>query len=187
MELIINPYKDPSYGLDWNEQTQTILIELDQFLKNKKESYLYSAKETNHGTATDWPTITLTISGLIGTLFVIPEAHKKIRESYEEWKKIGNELKSFISWVISKYPIVTYPKEFLFFELLEWFELELDIDATELEFISIDDQFPFTNSSIGTNIEKSFLFTFKYENTIHQVAVKNNRKIIWSNSFEIKV
>ncbi|PUB74705.1 MAG: hypothetical protein DBP03_08250 [gamma proteobacterium symbiont of Ctena orbiculata] len=185
MEIIVNPYEDPGRGLDWDEQTPRIINEMNLYLSEKNEAFNFSLEETNHGTAADWPTITITITGAIGALFVIPEAHKRIRESCEEWKRIGDEMASLLSWIASKYPVAAYPKELLFFDLLEWFEVELGVDANDLELISLDDEFPIPDKRYGTSIEKAFFFTLKHKNTVHQIAVKNNREIIWKHTYEI--
>ncbi|MCG7983767.1 hypothetical protein [Candidatus Thiodiazotropha endoloripes] len=185
MEIIVNPYKDSGRGVDWDEQTPKIISEMNLYFSQNKETLNFSLLETDHGTSADWPTITITIGGGIGALFIIPEAHKRIRESFEEWKRIGNEITSLITWIASKYPVVAYPKELLFFDLLEWFETELGIDVNELEFISVDDEFPIPDKRYGMSIDKAYLFTLKNKKVVYQIAIQNDREIIWKHSYEI--
>lgn len=186
MQIIVNPYEDPSFGLDWHEQTSAIFETItNQFVSRYGDSFQPMLRETNHGTAADWPTVTITVTGLAGAFFIIPEAHKRVREAFEEWKKIGGELSALIVWLSDKFPVVSYPKELLFFDLLEWFEAELGVDANELQFIELDENFPISQHSFGTNIEKAYLFTFRYENMMYQIAVNNRREVIWKHHYKV--
>jgi hypothetical protein len=58
-----------------------------------------SVSVRNIGKGADWSVIVLTITGIF---FAIPEAHKKVRESFEEWQHIFKELKSLYTWLIPK-------------------------------------------------------------------------------------
>lgn len=185
MDIVIGPYTDPGDGLEWHEQTPIIMENLHSLFDENNDKYNFKAIESNHGLGADWPTITIQISSLVGTFILIPELHKLVRESLDEWKTIGEELTSVIAWLATKYPIESYPKELLFFDMLEWLEVEYDIDARNLELVDVDEDFPITEKRHGLDIDKSYLFTLKTENTIYQIAIKNNREVVWHNSYKI--
>jgi hypothetical protein len=54
-----------------------------------------SVMTRNIGKGADWSVVAIVVGG--GLFFAIPEAHKKIRETLEEWRRIFKELTSFFS------------------------------------------------------------------------------------------
>ncbi|MBY0270659.1 MAG: hypothetical protein K2X06_12370 [Burkholderiales bacterium] len=182
MDVVLSPYEDPSAGLDWPEQTPQIL----EGLKSRIESWdgakvEYRIRETNHGLGADWPTITLQILSLSATaFFVIPAAHKKIRESIEEWRKIKANVERFIAWVSPKKKIASYPVELLF---LDCADQALETDASErLEFLGWSEVPVPAEVSGGFTAIKHYIFTFRSATQITLVAIDNRRQVLWIRS-----
>ena len=119
MELIIAPYKDPAYGLDWPEQTSIIIEKLESILGSYDEKVQFQLLEKGIGVGADWPVIAIKISAITGTaFFAIPAAHKKIRESLEEWKIIGKNFLKLIDFISDSERIITYPIQVLFLDAI---------------------------------------------------------------------
>jgi len=106
IKIVLAPYKDPAYGLDWPEQTPIIIKEVAEHLSNYPEGKIeYKTKETDHGIGADWPTITFEIISIAGLVFFgIPALHKKIRETLSEWKKIKQNFDKLVDWIQKKNP-----------------------------------------------------------------------------------
>lgn len=116
MKIILNPYKDPTLGKDWNEQKDEIKQELNGIIQELPERVDCSINELNLGAGADWPTIAVTIG--FG-FFAIPEAHKRIREALEEWAMIGERVKALIQKLSKSNSLVSEPLEILFIEASE--------------------------------------------------------------------
>lgn len=139
MEIVLSPYKDPSGGVDWPEQTPAIEAELTKRLRDWDAGTVeYRIRRTNHGLGADWPTITLSVLSIAGTLFfTIPAAHKKVREALEEWKKVRANIEKFLAWISREKEIAAYPVELLFLDaVLHAAETET---SPSLEFLGVDE------------------------------------------------
>ena len=181
MEIVLSPYKDPSLGLDWPEQTPLIEAGLRARLsKWHAGSVEYQIRRTNHGLGADWPTITLALLSVAGTLFfAIPAAHKKVRESLEEWKKIKENLERLLAWVSPSEEVASYPVELLF---LDATLRTASGDSTEmLEFLGVDELPVPTEVSGGFTALKHYLFTFRTGEHIVLVAMDSGRRILWES------
>ena len=120
VELIIAPYKDPSCGLDWPEQTPEIIKRLDTTLDSYDERVQFQLSEENIGSGADWPVIAINIAAIAGTaFFAIPASHKKIRESLEEWKLIGKNFLKLFEYISGTERVITYPIQILFLDAIE--------------------------------------------------------------------
>jgi hypothetical protein len=135
-----------------------------------------SVSVRNIGKGADWLVIVLTITGIF---FAIPEAHKKVRESFEEWQHIFKELKSLYSWLIPK-KIVLYPNQYLFL-------IALNLVATKtnpkelifLGFTSLPEENP--------DLDKypTLLFSFENQTDLYQVAIARNGDVLWENKIQM--
>lgn len=179
MKYILAPYKDPAFGLDWDEQTPIIKKEIHNRLMEYTDAMEYEILETNHGKGADWPTIALII---INSFFIIPSFHKKIRESISEWKLISNNVSSLTKWISDKFRILFYPKEILFLESLA--EIEKVTDVNEIELISIDESDKIYEGMLCPESLKLITFTFKKENMIYQVGLNSERKLMYVNKIK---
>ncbi len=178
MEVVLSQYEDPSTGADWPEQTAQIVEQL----KSRVESWSgdrveYRIRETNHGFGADWPTITLQILSFGATaFFVIPAAHKKVRESIEEWRKIKANIERLIAWVSPKKKVTSFPVTPLFLDaadqvfaadasyraFLGWFEIPLPVEVCG-----------------GIAALRHWVFTFRSTTQTTFVAINNQRRVLW--------
>ncbi|PKO51065.1 MAG: hypothetical protein CVU26_09035 [Betaproteobacteria bacterium HGW-Betaproteobacteria-2] len=123
MKLVLAPFNlnDPN-DPDWTIQPQKFSESFAQ--KANKSAYSpinYELRITNHGLGADWPTVTIIISSAAGLLlFVIPEAHKRVRESLEEWVHIKKTTEALINWVARPKDIIQYPIELLYLDALTY-------------------------------------------------------------------
>ena len=126
----------------------------------------------NIGKGADWSVIVLAI---IGVYFAIPEAHKKIRESFEEWQHIFKELKSLYSLLIPK-KTALYPNQYLFLIALNLVATKTNPEALEsLGLCALPEE--------NSDLDKypPLLFSFKNENTLYQVATARKGVVLWEN------
>lgn len=128
----------------------------------------------NIGRGADWLVVVLILGGLF---FTIPETHKKIRESLEEWQHIFKEFKSLVSWLVGKKAVI-YPDQYLFmvalFSVVELVNLDT---LVFLGFVRLPEDHP-------DLVDKStLLFTFAHDDMIKQVAVNRSGQVLWENQF----
>ena len=174
MKYILAPYKDPASGLDWDEQTSIIKKRIQDRLSEYDDTILYKIVETDHGKGADWPTIALL---LLNASLVIPEFHKKFRETISEWKLIYKNACRLTNWISEKFRILFYPRELLFFDALA--EIEKLLDVNEIELISIDESDKIYEGMLCPENLKLVTFTFKKDNIIYQVGFSNERKMMF--------
>ena len=183
MLIVSAPYNlnDPN-DLDWSIQPRNFKKSFSS--KMKKSPYgevIYLLQQTNHGLGADWPTVTVTIFSIASfLLFAIPEGHKKIRESIEEWEKIKTELEKLIYWIFKRKTIIQYPKEILYLDVLTQALKSVPSDA-EVIFLNMMEMPLSKEHTSCFNNYKQYLFSFSIDTKIHQIAIDSNRNLLWKN------
>jgi hypothetical protein len=178
MEIIINPFGDPSQHKVEREKEEV------ESLLQKFESYPggYVPAEVgtkNIGKGADWLVVSVTIlSGATGLFFAIPAAHKKVRETLEEWDRILKEFKRLLEWLSIKKPVML-PDEYLFLEALT--RLDEDCEASELLFLGVN-KIPTGNPSLQGF--EDMVFSFQDGGMIESVAVSRSGEVLWHHSVE---
>lgn len=146
-------------------------------IQNYSTGIVYgSVSLRNIGKGTDWSVIVLTITGIF---LAIPEAHKKVRESYEEWQHIFKELKSFYSWLIPK-KVALYPNQYLFLIALN--QVVSQTNSNELVFLGFT-SLPEENPDLDKY--PTLLFSFENQTILYQVAIARNGDILWENKIQM--
>jgi hypothetical protein len=130
----------------------------------------------NIGKGADWSVIVLAITGIF---LAIPEAHKKVRESYEEWQLIFKELKSFYSRIIPK-KIALYPDQYLFLIALNQVVTKTNLECLLfLGFSTLPEETP------ELDIYPALLFSFQNQNSLYQVAISRHGEVLWENQIQM--
>jgi hypothetical protein len=174
VELIIAPYKDPADGLDWPEQTPIIMEKLENTLGSYDEKVQFQFLEKDIGLGASWPVIAIEISVIAGTaFFAIPAAHKKIRESLQEWKLIGNKFLKLIDFISGSERVITYPIQILFLDAIAVLEKHKDVETAI--FISAT---TITEPGSYDHLSGLYEFRFKIENEVWAIALTGERKLI---------
>ena len=115
MKLILNPYQDPGKGIDFDQQTPIIENQIMGMLNEYPENIDYSLNVCNFGGGADFPAVAIELVSMAGVAFIaIPAAHKKVRETLEEWKLISENTKKLIDWVSGNSSVLSQPIEILF-------------------------------------------------------------------------
>ena len=180
MEVLINSFGDPGGHNYEQKKLDDIKLIQDRFNEYSTQSITAKIEVKDIGKGADWEVISISIPTIATALFfTIPAAHKKIRESIEEWHRISNEFKSFVKWM-SFTSSVYYSDHFLFLSSLASFDDKVDV--ANLIYLGCK-KLPEDNPSLQ-GLE-ALIFNFKNENTVISVAVSRNGNILWSNSFEV--
>ncbi|MFA0242294.1 MULTISPECIES: hypothetical protein [Vibrio] len=130
MNIVLATYKDPAHGLDWHQQTPKIEKNTRELLVNSELPLEFSIREGNIGRGADMPVTVVEILSVFGLVtFVIPETHKRIRESFEEWGRIRESILNCIFLLSRKNKLVSLPEEVLFAKSVEKLVSELNDDA----------------------------------------------------------
>lgn len=178
MEIIINPFGDPSQHKVEREKE-----EVDSLLQ-KIESYPGGYVPAEVGTKdigkeADWLVVSVTIlSSATGLFFAVPATHKKVRETLEEWDRIFKEFKRLLNW-LSINKLVMLPDEYLFLEALS--KLDEECEASELVFLGVN-RIPTDNPSLQGF--EDMVFNFQDGGMIESVAISRSGKVIWHHSVE---
>lgn len=178
MEIIFNPFGDPS-----RHRIECEKEEVDNLLQ-KLESYPSGCIPAEVGTkdigrGADWLVVSVTIlSGAAGLFFAVPAAHKRVRESLEEWDRIFREFKRLLDWLSIEKPVIL-PDEYLFLEALS--KLDEECEASELVFLG-GNRIPTDNPSFQRF--EDMVFSFQDGGTIESVAVSRSGKVLWHHSVE---
>lgn len=131
-KLALNLFSDPVQGMDWDRQAAQASAEVSRTLRSYPDDTLeFLIREGNHGIGADAPVLILEILGIASLAFFgIPAFHKKIRETIEEWKRIATTARKVVSWISSRFPVISHSIEVAFYHLL--LELDRDIPVGEL-------------------------------------------------------
>jgi hypothetical protein len=184
VEITISPYKDPAAGLDWHEQTPLIIDAIRDRIRIFPGGQIeVEFLEENYGTAADWPVIKIKVLAVAGVLlFGVPEAHKYIRETYEEWQHMAREVDSVVTTIAGSSAVLECSVGILIFDALK--EIHKTTNAADLRFLNVK-KIP-GERGFGTVDMPDYLFTFCSDTKIYQVAVHCDRSIVWVNELEIK-
>lgn len=176
MEIIINPFGDPSRHRIEREKEE--VDNLLQKLESYPGGYIPAEVSTKDiGRGADWLVVSVTIlSGAASLFFAIPAAHKKVRETLEEWDRIFREFKKLLDWLSIRKPIML-PDEYLFLEALS--KLNEEYEASELMFLGVN-RIPTDNPSLQGF--EDMVFSFQHGDIIKSVAVSRSGKILWHHS-----
>lgn len=181
--FVLVGYEDPSAGTDWPEQTPAIIKRVNELLRRYPGGPLeFQVKESNHGRGADWPTITVSLITVAGVLlFGIPAAHKKLRETIEEWRKIKQNVDRVIAWIEGQERVVAYPVEVLFFDAVEWLGEERDVLGIELlDVATISD-----TSNPSPSLSAGYLFLFCDADQLFAVAIDCQRRRLMKRTVEL--
>jgi hypothetical protein len=134
IKIALNPFRDPAEGLDWPEQATKAMERLtDAFLSYPDGKVHFSLREGEHGIGFDMPVLILEVLGIGTTLFFgIPALHKKIRETIEEWRKIGENVERLLHWVGVRIPVTSHSIEVGFYKSLMELQNLTDINNLKL-------------------------------------------------------
>lgn len=135
-----------------------------------------SASTRNIGKGADWIVVVISLGSLF---FVIPKAHKHLRESLEEWQRIYKEFKSLISWLLGNKPAL-YPDQYLF--LVALFVAAETANSNDLVFLGFT-RLPEDQPDLFDH--GSLLFSFGSAALVIQVAVGRNGHVLWQNELEL--
>ena len=130
----------------------------------------------NIGRGADLSVVVLVVGGLF---FTIPEAHKRVRESLEEWRRIFKEFKSVSSWLIGKKRAL-YPEQYLF--LVALFSVVERTEPDALTFLGFT-QLPEDDPDLSD--KGALLFSFVHGSVVLQVAVARNGHFLWENELSL--
>jgi len=157
VEIILAPYKDPSEGLDWHEQTPIIIQRIDELLSGYEEALEYTVRDDNLGVGADWPVIIVTVGSIAGAaFFLIPEAHKRVREALEEWKLIGENIKKLIGKLKITERVLVNPVELLMIEAVE--QLNKTTNLEDVVYLGFEQL-----SQPGSHEQISGAYAFRFE------------------------
>lgn len=132
----------------------------------------------NIGRGADWTVIAVSITSAVATaFFAIPKAHKLVRESIEEWRRIYRELRAIYEWVCAERSAL-YPDAYLF--LLALTQLEKTANSTDLAFTGVM-RLPESNPDLAGM--EALLFSFTAGDVVEQIAVSRTGDVLWRNSF----
>ncbi|HHF3026208.1 TPA: hypothetical protein ACPJ0Z_004511 [Vibrio diabolicus] len=137
MDIVLGTYKDPAYGLDWHEQTDGIEASIRKLLSKSALPIELSIRESNIGRGADYPVTVIQVLSVLGLVgFVIPEAHKRVRESIEEWSRIKGHFVKLHKLLSRNHRIISLPEEVLFVKSVE--ALLTETEASDAVFIRCD-------------------------------------------------
>lgn len=163
---------------DWKE---AVAVE-EEYLRERIASYDggppldVEVTATNIGRGADWMVLAVSF-GLAA--IAIPQAHKKVRESIEEWIRIYRELHDFFSWIVEG-RIALYPDEYLYLKAIEGLSEQLRLEGMEFK-----DMMRIPEANPDLQGREALIFSFCDDRKLVQVAVARNGTILWQNSVEL--
>ena len=176
MEILINPFGEP--GDDWEEKERKQVETLLSKLHDNPEGFIPAEVGIkNIGRGADWHVVSLTIlSTATGLFFAIPAAHKKVRESLEEWRRIYNEFSRLLNWLAFSSPVY-YPDHYLF--LVALLKLDDDAEASELEYLGFH---PIPENNPSLQGLEAMIFNFKDDDILESIAISRHGDVMWHNT-----
>ncbi len=179
MEIIINPFGEPSE--DWEAKEREAVSYYLKKLETYPGGYIpANVVIKNIGRGADWHVVSLSIlCGATSLFFAIPEVHKKIRESLEEWKRIYNEFQGLIKWLANISPVY-FPDHYLFLCALRI--LDEETEASELVFNGCH---PIPNDNPDMQGLEDLIFNFINGKVLESIAVSRQGEVLWHNSTKL--
>lgn len=175
-ELLIPAFGSPADD-DWERAEVDALSHYRQRIESYPGAPISGTVSLrNLGKGADWYVIAVAIGGLF---FVIPELHKRIRESLEEYKLIWKELKNLSGWLSGSAPIL-HPDHYLFLAAL--FHVSEQASAESLIFLG---SIPLPEEHPDLQELPPLLFAFLSESTVIQAAVARDSTVLWSSRLEL--
>ena len=143
----------------------------------------YRTSEENRGLGADWVVVVLTVLSVAGSgFFAVPAAHKRVRESLEEWRRIRVSVDGLARWLGERRRVVGYPKELLFLDALH----ELDGVAGADEAVLLDaSEVVVPDDYGGFRPMPHSHFTFVLDGVLHVYAYDKQRRLLWSRRVEL--
>lgn len=180
MQFIVGTTTDPSD----EDGTARELAELKAAVSDAADALgLQSHVSTsNLGLGADWIVSVVEIAALTGAaIFAIPEAHKRIRESVEECRRMRRELVTLMNRIRGRRPVVRNPVELLYLTALE--RALMETDASELKFISSEILPVPSELTNGFVSLQHHLFVFRAGHEFILIAVDSDVVVLWVKRF----
>lgn len=177
MQILIGSTSDPSD----EEATASDLAALKARVAAETRALGLSARisRDNLGSGADWIVSVIEVAaGLGAALFAIPEAHKRIRESVEECKKIHSEIIALMDRLRGHSPVVRQPVEALYLLALE--KVLRETDAAEITLLSSEPIPLPAELSNGFHALQHYLFAFQAGHELVLVAINTDAEILWA-------
>ena len=170
MKIVLNSYKDPSCGKDWDEQRPLIEKELSSIINDFDKKISFTLTEADYGKGADWPTTEILLECSPVAIVILPALfHKYIREALEEYRIFYNYMKKFINYVSMKFSIVSKPDVVLCLDAMN--ELANYTDESNIKFVDYK-----YVTKIGSRECLSGLHEFYFSNENKQWLVSINGK-----------
>lgn len=132
----------------------------------------------NMGRGADWIVVAVSITSAVASALVaIPKAHKFVRETVEEWKRIYRELRATYEWICVDRPAL-YPDAYLFLVALT--QIEEIVNGENLAFVGVT-RLPESNPDLAGR--EALLFSFTANKVVEQIAVSRTGEVQWRNIF----
>ncbi len=163
---------------EWESAVEREERQLQSALNDDKNRWVGgTAKAVDIGRGADWLVLGMyfVLAGL-----AIPEAHKKVRENLEEWRRIYSELHQLFSRIVGKRRAL-YPDAYLFLVALD----HLQKKCTEIGCIEFKGLCRLPESNPDLAERESLLFTFGVQDHLFQVAVARNGVVLWDNQLSL--
>lgn len=146
MNVYLNELGEPIGGEEWEAEVEVKLREIKSELE-KELGFEVEVSSENLGAGADWVVITIT---LVHGFFIIPAAHKLIREAIEEWGRIFNHFRKLRNWLEKKYSVTMHSPGYSLIDAIERLEVRGELeDAVFLDHSMLPrrDYMPVLNTS----------------------------------------
>ena len=188
LTIILTPYKDPTMGGCWDEQTKQILSRLESRLSTYSSKLKYELKPGVEGCGADFPIIILRILE-IGAIafFTIPEFKKRLNEALQGWREIANDICKLIDWLQEDEKVTRHSIEVAFYTALISLSDRMDVGDLELiEMKEILGHSEFVHQSFENTEIAYYLFIFKEKSErIHILCMDEKLKVHIDKSLTI--
>jgi hypothetical protein len=175
MQIIVSPLTNPENDDSLTNEFHALKTALEK-TPNKKATPV--VRELNLGAGADWIVFAIDLAIWTGAaIFTIPKAHKFVRESYEECKKIHSEILALIDKARGNRKVVRYPPEVLYLEALQ--AVLATLPKGEVQFL-YHSPLPVSSDLVnGFLALEHHLFVFSTDSELKLIAIDSERQILW--------
>ena len=180
MHLLLAPLSSP-------EDEGVLDNEVEAFSKSlaKVGNCKASASAVNVGLGADWMVIGVQVTAWFGAVLLLPELHKRIRESIEECRRMHQEVTAIMQAVAGGRQILSLPTEVLYLRALERVLSECREGSVAL--VALDSLPVPSELSHGTDLPSHYLFAFQVHEQIVLVAIASTGEVLWSKTLTLGV
>lgn len=178
MQVLVSPITTPDDDEGLHREFQAFKASLNGTQSGSASAVL---RELNLGLGADWIVFAIDLAlWTSAAVFIVPQTHKYVRESYEECKKMHAEVLGLIERVRGERKVVRYPPELLYLTALD--TVLAKSVKNKVRFLSHSSLPVPQELTNGFMALQHYLFVFEVGSDLKLIAIDSDCQILWERT-----